>query len=164
MPAAAAATFSLPAMMQRGSAMELLYDPQVWLAFATLTALEIVLGIDNIIFIAILASRLPVHQQQRARTIGLSIAMLTRIALLLSLTWIMRLTEPLFAVFGEEIPGRDLILLVGGLFLLAKSTIEIHKTMEGNSEHATGGAAAGSAHTQRLHLLCPGLCRGGRDV
>lgn len=123
--------------------MELLFDPQAWLAFATLTALEIVLGIDNIIFIAILAGRLPPAQQQRARVVGLAFAMLTRIALLLSLAWIMRLTVPLFELFGEGISGRDLILIVGGLFLLAKSTMEIHKTMEGGPGHAEGGRAAG---------------------
>ncbi len=122
--------------------MELLLDPQAWLAFATLTALEIVLGIDNIIFIAILASRLPRAQQQRARVVGLAIAMLTRIALLLSLTWIMRLTVPLFEVLGEALSGRDLILIVGGLFLLAKSTVEIHKTMEGDGDTVGGGQAA----------------------
>ena len=122
--------------------MELLLDPQAWLAFATLTALEIVLGIDNIIFIAILAGRLPRAQQQRARVVGLAIAMFTRIALLLSLTWIMRLTAPLFELFGESISGRDLILIVGGLFLLAKSTVEIHKTMEGGDEAEVGGKAA----------------------
>ncbi len=122
--------------------MELLLDPQTWLAFATLTALEVVLGIDNIIFIAILAGRLPRAQQQRARIVGLAVAMLTRIALLLSLTWMMRLTVPLFELFGEALSGRDLILIVGGLFLLAKSTVEIHKTMEGDGDIVGGGQAA----------------------
>jgi predicted tellurium resistance membrane protein TerC len=121
--------------------MDLLLDPQIWLAFATLTALEIVLGIDNIIFIAILVSRLPQAQQSRARTLGLGLAMLTRIALLLSLTWVMGLTTPLFSVLGMEVSGRDLILVLGGVFLIAKSTMEIHNSLEGE-EHATSGAAA----------------------
>ncbi len=111
--------------------MELLLDPAVWVAFLTLTALEIVLGIDNIIFIAILVNRLPEHLRAKARFFGLSLAMLTRILLLLSLAWIMRLTEPLFTVLGEEISGRDLILLGGGLFLLWKSSMEIHASLEG---------------------------------
>jgi predicted tellurium resistance membrane protein TerC len=110
--------------------MEILSDPQVWLAFGTLTALEIVLGIDNIIFISILVGRLPKEQQARGRTIGLSLAMLTRIALLLSITWVMRLTDDLFSVMGRGITGKDIILIGGGLFLLAKSTIEIHHGME----------------------------------
>jgi predicted tellurium resistance membrane protein TerC len=125
--------------------MEWLSDPQAWIALATLTALEIVLGIDNIIFISILVSRLPKHQQQRARVIGLSLAMGTRIALLLSLAWVMGLTAPLFSVLDYEISGRDLILLGGGLFLLAKSTHEIHQNLEGDSEgerSAAGGTAA----------------------
>ncbi len=114
--------------------MELLMDPQVWLAFATLTLLEIVLGIDNIVFIAILVGRLPEAQRQRARIIGLALAMLTRIALLLSLVWLMGLTAPLFEILGEEISGRDLILLGGGAFLLAKSTMEIHNSLESPEE------------------------------
>jgi predicted tellurium resistance membrane protein TerC len=117
--------------------MEWLLDPQVWLAFLTLTVLEIVLGIDNVIFIAILAGKLPHEQQQRARVIGLGLAMLMRIALLFALTWIIRLTAPLFTVLGEEISGRDLILLVGGLFLLGKSTYEIHEKLEGEEGHAS---------------------------
>lgn len=99
-------------------------------ALATLTALEIVLGIDNIIFIAILVGRLPAHQRDRARVFGLALAMLTRIMLLLSLFWIMKLTSPLFTIFAQEISGRDLILIIGGLFLLAKSTTEIHQDIE----------------------------------
>src|SRR5690606_12881744 len=114
--------------------MEWISDPQAWVALATLTALEIVLGIDNIIFISILVSRLPEHQRQRARVIGLGLAMFTRILLLLSLAWVMGLTDPLFTVFGEEISGRDIILLGGGLFLLAKSTHEIHNSLEGAGE------------------------------
>jgi len=119
--------------------MELLLSPEAWLAFVTLTALEIVLGIDNIIFISILVGRLPRAQQTRARFIGLSLAMVMRIALLLSLVWIMRLTAPLFEVFTVAISGRDLILIGGGLFLLAKSTAEIHESLEG-AERVRGKA------------------------
>jgi predicted tellurium resistance membrane protein TerC len=111
--------------------MEWITDPQAWIGFATLTVLEIVLGIDNIVFISILADKLPREKQARARTIGLALAMLTRILLLLSLTWVIGLTAPLFAVLGEEISGRDLVLILGGLFLLAKSTHEIHGNLEG---------------------------------
>jgi predicted tellurium resistance membrane protein TerC len=114
--------------------MELLSDPQVWLAFATLTALEIVLGIDNIIFISILVGRLPKAVQQRGRTIGLALAMLTRILLLLSITWVMSLQAELLAISGRGLSGRDLILIGGGLFLLAKSTLEIHTGLEGAEE------------------------------
>jgi predicted tellurium resistance membrane protein TerC len=111
--------------------MEWLTDPQVWMALLTLTALEIVLGIDNIIFISIQASKLPVHLQEKARLIGLGLAMFIRIALLFSLTWLMGLTAPLFTVLGNEISGRDLILISGGLFLIWKSTVEIHEKLEG---------------------------------
>ena len=104
--------------------------PEAWIALATLTALEIVLGIDNVIFISILSGRLPVDQQKRARKIGLAAAMLMRIALLFSLSWIMTLEDPLFAVLGEDISGRDLILIAGGLFLIGKSTLEIHHKIE----------------------------------
>ncbi len=121
--------------------MELLLDPHAWAAFLTLTALEIVLGIDNIIFITILANRLPVAQRDRARRLGLMLAMGTRILLLLSLAWVMRLTEPLFAIAGHAVSGRDLILLFGGLFLIAKSTVEIHSALEGPEEHKVGAAA-----------------------
>ena len=114
--------------------MEWLSDPQAWIALATLTALEIVLGIDNIIFISILVGRLPEAQRQRARVIGLGLAMLTRIALLLSLAWVMGLTDPWFTLLEYEISGRDVILLGGGLFLLAKSTHEIHNSLEGAHE------------------------------
>lgn len=117
--------------------MELLADPQVWIALATLTALEIVLGIDNIVFISILTGKLPPAQQPRARTIGLAAAMLMRIALLLSLSWIMGLTATLFTLLGNEISGRDLILLIGGLFLIAKSTFEIHDKLEGEEGHVS---------------------------
>jgi predicted tellurium resistance membrane protein TerC len=111
--------------------MDWITDPQAWVGLATLTLLEIVLGIDNVIFISILAGKLPREQQGRARSIGLLLAMLMRIALLFSLSWIIRLTAPLFTVLGQEISGRDLVLLIGGLFLLAKSTHEIHERLEG---------------------------------
>ena len=119
--------------------MEFLTDPQVWLAFATLTALEIVLGIDNIIFISILVGRLPESQRARGRTIGLALAMITRILLLLSITWVMGLSDELFSILDRGVSGRDLILIGGGLFLLAKSTMEIHHSLEGEEkdEHAT---------------------------
>jgi predicted tellurium resistance membrane protein TerC len=113
--------------------MEWIADPAIWIAFVTLTVLEIVLGIDNIIFISILAGKLPANQQQRARTLGLGLAMITRILLLLALAWIVRLTSPLFTIYGQEISGRDLILLLGGLFLVAKSTSEIHHKLEGEA-------------------------------
>ena len=113
----------------------MLTDPQVWLAFVTLTALEVVLGIDNIIFISILVSRLPKHQQARGRTIGLGLAMVTRILLLLSITWVMGLSADLFSVSSVGVSGRDLILIGGGLFLLAKSTLEIHHSLEGAEQH-----------------------------
>ena len=119
--------------------MELLTDPQVWLAFLTLTALEIVLGIDNIIFISILVGRLPPAQRARGRTFGLALAMITRILLLLSITWVMGLSAELFSIAGRGISGRDLILFGGGLFLLAKSTLEIHTSLEGEGEHHEAG-------------------------
>ncbi len=121
------------------------YDPQAWIALGTLTALEIVLGIDNIIFISILVSRLPEHQRQRGRLIGLAMAMGMRILLLLSLTWIMRLSRPLFTIFAHPFSGRDLILVGGGLFLLVKSTFEIHNSLEGESHGAAKPAAASFA-------------------
>jgi predicted tellurium resistance membrane protein TerC len=117
--------------------MEWLSDPSVWIAFATLTVLELVLGIDNIVFISILAGKLPPEQQAKARYIGLGLALGMRVALLFSLTWVIGLTDPLFTVFGQEISGRDLVLLVGGLFLIAKSTHEIHGSLEGESGHKT---------------------------
>src|SRR4030067_2639706 len=121
--------------------MEWLTNPQAWIGLVTLTALEIVLGIDNIIFISVLVSRLPHKKRDKARIIGLGLAMFTRIALLLSITWVMTLTAPLFSVSAEEISGRDMILIVGGLFLLWKSTMEIHKSLEG--EGGAGGAKGG---------------------
>lgn len=119
-----------------------LADPQAWLALGTLTALEIVLGIDNIIFISILASKLPQPDQPRARFWGLAVAMVTRLLLLLSLSWLMSLTAPLFAIFTHDVSGRDIIMILGGLFLLGKSTLEIHEKLEGEEEHATTKAAA----------------------
>jgi predicted tellurium resistance membrane protein TerC len=121
--------------------IELLSDPQTWLAFLTLTALEIVLGIDNIIFISILVGRLPKAVQKRGRTIGLALAMITRILLLLSITWVMSLSAELFSIADLVFSGRDLILIGGGLFLLAKSTLEIHSGLEGAEEHRDGGSA-----------------------
>ena len=112
--------------------MDWLAHPQVWIAFGTLTALELVLGIDNIVFISILAGKLPAEQQQKARMVGLALAMLMRIGLLFSLSWIISLTAPLFTVLGQEISGRDLVLIGGGLFLIAKSTHEIHSKLEGD--------------------------------
>jgi predicted tellurium resistance membrane protein TerC len=123
--------------------MEWLSDPQAWLALVTLTALEIVLGIDNIIFISILTGKLPDQQRPKAQKIGLALAMITRLMLLFSLTWIMRLTQPFFHILGHGVSGRDIILIVGGLFLLAKSTMEIHDKLEGEEHHTSG--AKGSA-------------------
>jgi predicted tellurium resistance membrane protein TerC len=114
-------------------------------ALLTLTFLEIVLGVDNVIFISILSGKLPPEQQKRARRLGLFAAMFMRVALLLSITWIARLTTPLFGVFGHDITGRDLILLLGGLFLIAKSTFEIHERLEGGGSHGKGKAAASFA-------------------
>jgi predicted tellurium resistance membrane protein TerC len=122
--------------------MDWLTDPQIWIALATLTFLEIVLGVDNIIFISILSGKLPPEQQPRARRLGLMAAMLMRVALLLSLAWIIRLTAPWFTVLGQEISGRDLILILGGLFLLGKSTYEIHDKLEGDEGHKSQKVAA----------------------
>ena len=119
--------------------MDWITSPEAWIALLTLTTLEVVLGIDNIIFIAILADRLPVDQRAKARKTGLSLAIGTRILLLTSIVWIMRLTTPLFSVFGHAVSGRDLILIVGGMFLLFKSTREIHHKLEGD-EATRGGA------------------------
>ncbi|HEX5605779.1 MAG TPA: TerC family protein, partial [Candidatus Binatia bacterium] len=121
--------------------MDWLVDPQVWIAFVTLVALEIVLGVDNIVFISILAGKLPAGQQQRARNIGLSLALVMRVILLFSLSWVVALTRPLFTILGQEISGRDLILLLGGLFLLAKATFEIHENLEGEEGRASAKVA-----------------------
>jgi predicted tellurium resistance membrane protein TerC len=126
--------------------MEWLSDPQAWIALFTLTALEIVLGVDNIIFISILVGRLPEAQRQRARILGLGFAMFTRIALLLSLAWVMTLTEPLVSI-GRDISGRDLILVGGGLFLMWKSVHEIHNSLEGEADEHTAAAVRASFAT-----------------
>lgn len=125
--------------------IEWIFEPQAWVALATLTLLEIVLGIDNIIFISVLVSRLEAKRRQSARILGLGLAMLTRIALLLSLTWVMSLTQPLFSVLSQEISGRDLILILGGLFLIFKSTHEIHHSLEGQEEVQHAGVTASFA-------------------
>jgi predicted tellurium resistance membrane protein TerC len=122
--------------------MDWLTDPRIWIALATLTFLEIVLGVDNIIFISILSGKLPADQQPKARRLGLLGAMATRVLLLFSLAWIIRLTEPWFTVVGQEISGRDLILILGGLFLIGKSTYEIHDKLEGEEGHASKRVAA----------------------
>ena len=131
--------------------MDWITDPQALIALLTLTLLEIVLGIDNIVFISILSGKLPEHQQARARLIGLALAMFGRIALLLSLAYIMRLTAPLFTVLTWEISGRDLILIGGGLFLLAKSTLEIHGKLEGEA----GPKQAASGRPPRRRASTP---------
>ncbi|OOG42244.1 TerC family protein [Polaromonas sp. A23] len=122
--------------------MELLTDPQAWIAFATLTALELVLGIDNIVFISILVDKLPKEKQELARRVGLFMAMFMRIGLLLVLSWIIGLVEPMFTVFKQEISGRDMILIGGGLFLIWKSTGEIHQSLEGEEGHASSTVKA----------------------
>jgi len=127
--------------------MDWLTNPEAWIALLTLTALEIVLGIDNIIFISILVNRLPKKQHNKGRILGLGLAMVTRILLLLSLTWVMRLTTPVLSVFGRAISGRDLILFGGGLFLLWKSTVEIHNSLEGEEETRTARTAPGFIST-----------------
>jgi predicted tellurium resistance membrane protein TerC len=133
--------------------MEWITNPQTWIALLTLTSLEVVLGIDNVIFISILAGKLPANQQAKARQVGLSLAMFVRIALLFSLAWIIRLTAPIFTVFGLGISGRDLILLAGGLFLLAKSTYEIHEKLEGEEGHASAKVKASFASVITQILL-----------
>lgn len=125
--------------------MDWITEPQAWIALATLTALELVLGIDNVIFISILAGKLPEGQQKKARLVGLGLAMFMRIALLFSISWIIRLTAPLFTVLGQEISGRDMILIGGGLFLLAKSTHEIHSKLEGDEGRASARVSASFA-------------------
>ena len=134
--------------------MDWLTDPQSWIAFATLLALEIVLGIDNVIFISILAGKLPVDQQKKARFIGLMLAMVTRVLLLFSLSWVIGLTAPWFAVFGHEVSGRDFILIAGGFFLIWKATHEIHQKLEGTEGHASAKVAPsfGSVIVQILLL------------
>lgn len=123
--------------------MEWFTDPQIWIAFLTLTVLELVLGIDNVIFISILSGKLPADQQPRARYIGLALALVMRVILLFSLTWVIGLTAPLFSVVGQEVSGRDLVLLIGGLFLIGKSTHEIHGSLEGEEGQASKKVYAG---------------------
>jgi predicted tellurium resistance membrane protein TerC len=117
--------------------MELFTDPQVWIAFLTLLALELVLGVDNVVFISILAGKLPQEQRKRARTVGLALALITRILLLFSLSWIVKLVDPLFRVMGHPFSGRDLILLGGGLFLIGKAVHEMHVRLEGDEGHSS---------------------------
>lgn len=121
--------------------MEILASPEAWISLLTLTVLEIVLGIDNVVFIAILAGKLPVAQREKARRLGLSLALITRILLLLSITWIMGLKTPLFSLFSHTFTGRDLILLLGGLFLIAKATKEIHEKLEGEDGRVSRAVA-----------------------
>lgn len=134
--------------------MELLTSPEAWMALVTLTLLEIILGVDNIIFIAILAGRLPKQQQKRGRAIGLFMAMFMRIALLFSITLVMRLTEPLFTVFTREISGSDVILIGGGLFLILKSTLEIDASLEGEEDgHVKAGKAAATFFATIIQIM-----------
>jgi predicted tellurium resistance membrane protein TerC len=135
-----------------GNRMEWIANPEIWIALLTLTVLEVVLGIDNVVFISILASKLPHAQQSSARRVGLVLAMVMRIGLLLSLAWIIRLTEPLFTVVGHGVSGRDLILLVGGLFLIAKSTYEIHDKLEGG-EHKVSVAEHPSFRSVVIQIM-----------
>lgn len=131
-------------------------DPQGWAALITLTVMEVVLGIDNIVFISILSDRLPVNQQPTARRVGLLFAMGTRILLLLSLTWLMRLTRPLFTLFGVTFSGQDLILLAGGLFLIAKATLEVHSSLEEEDKRRslpTGKTASFTAVVAQIAVL-----------
>ncbi len=127
--------------------MDIFLNPELWIALATLTALELVLGIDNIIFISILAGKLPPEQRDKARKLGIALAAITRLGLLLTIAWIVGLTAPLFSVWGHEFSWRDLILIGGGLFLIAKATLEIHHKLEGASESVTPGKAVGASFT-----------------
>lgn len=134
--------------------MEFLTDPNVWIGLFTLTVLEIVLGIDNIVFISILSGKLPKGDQKRARRLGLSLALITRVLLLLSLNWVMSLTAPIFTIVSQEISGRDLILLIGGLFLIYKATTEIHEKLEGeNHDTEIKGRATFSGIIVQILLL-----------
>ena len=134
--------------------MDLITSPEAWIAFGTLTALELVLGIDNIIFISILVDKLPPEKREIARRIGLFMAMFMRIGLLLVLSWIVGLVEPMFTVMGHEVSGRDAILLIGGLFLIWKSTTEIHETLEGGrEEHATRSKSTLSSVVLQIMLI-----------
>ena len=131
--------------------MEILTNPEIWISLLTLTALEIVLGIDNIVFLSVLTSKLPLDQQTRGRRIGLGLALGMRIALLLTISWVIGLTAPLFTLFGMEFSGRDLILLGGGFFLLAKATTEIHESLEGGA--AGHGPNAGGTASFRSVII-----------
>jgi predicted tellurium resistance membrane protein TerC len=122
--------------------MEWISDPQIWIAFLTLVALELVLGVDNVIFISILAGRLPVNQQQKARRTGIAMAVISRILLLFSLSWIIGLTDPIFSIFKFDVSGRDIILFAGGLFLMGKATMEIHQKLEGVEGHSSSKVKA----------------------
>ncbi len=133
--------------------MDLITSPEAWIAFLTLTALELVLGIDNIIFISILVDKLPKEKREFARRVGLFMAMFMRIGLLLVLAWIVGLVEPLFTVFDKGFSGRDLILILGGLFLIWKSTSEIHQSMEGEEEHGLGGAVKATLAAIILQIM-----------
>ena len=133
--------------------LDLLADPQVWMSLLTLTALEIVLGIDNLIFLSIVSGRLPKHQQRAARQIGLALALLGRLALLFSLTWIIGLTEPVFSIMGLDISWRDIVLLVGGLFLIVKGTMETHHMLEGHEEEAGIGTLTFGFAVAQIILL-----------
>ena len=133
--------------------LELLADPNAWASLLTLTALEIVLGIDNIIFLSIVSGRLPAHQQQTARRIGLGLALLMRVALLASISWIIGLTQPAFAVLGHEVTWRDLVLGAGGLFLLVKGTMEIHQMAEGEEEGSSVGTISFASAVFQIVLL-----------
>ncbi|MDQ5980881.1 MAG: hypothetical protein QG602_3859 [Verrucomicrobiota bacterium] len=135
--------------------MEFLADPQIWISLLTLTALEIVLGIDNVIFISILAGKLPAAQQDKARKTGLMLALITRIALLCSINWVMGLTKVLFTMPVMDVPvtGKSLILLIGGLFLIGKSVIEIHEKLEGADGHATSGGKVASFNAAIVQIL-----------
>jgi len=133
--------------------MDFLSDPQAWIALGTLTALEIVLGIDNIVVISLLTSKLPEHQQRAARLVGLGLALGVRVLLLLSLTWLLGLTTPLFEVFTREVSGRDLILLLGGLFLIGKSTYEIHEKLEGEEHDAGAAGRIVSFHSVIIQII-----------
>jgi predicted tellurium resistance membrane protein TerC len=132
--------------------MDWLTSPEAWIALLSLTALEIVLGVDNIIFISILVGRLAPEQQQRARVIGLALAMVMRIALLLSLAWMMRLTDPLFSILLHDVSGRDLILIGGGLFLLAKSVMEIHNSLEGENHEGPHAPRAADFYSTLVQI------------
>jgi len=135
--------------------MDFLADPQIWISLLTLTALEIVLGIDNVIFISILAGKLPREQQDKARKLGLGLALITRIILLFCITWVMGLTKVLFVlpVMGVDVTGKSMILLVGGLFLIGKSVMEIHEKLEGGDGHATGGGRVASFQGTIIQIL-----------